>query len=97
MKKIRSLVGFAIKSRSILLGQSKIKYYRNDIFLIMLSNDASKNLEILAENVAERKGCRIIKLDTDLDDITNMDNIKILAITDSNLANGIINEYESEI
>lgn len=93
MKKIRSLVGFAIKSRKILLGQSKIKYYRDDIFLIILSNDASKNLEIIADNVSKRKDCQVIKLDTNLDDITNMENVKILAITDYNLASGIINEY----
>lgn len=93
MNKIRSYIGFAIKSRSILLGQSKIKYCKGEISLIMLSKDATDNLYNLANNVAERKNCPVIKLNVTLDELTNVDNIKIIAITNNDLANGIINEY----
>ena len=93
MNKIRSYVGFAIKSKSILMGQSQIKYYKKELFLILLSNDASENLINLASNVAKRHNCQVLQLNVKLEEITNTENVKIIGITNDNLANGIISEY----
>ena len=93
MNKIRSYIGFAIKSNSILMGQSKIKHYNKQIDLIVLSNDATDNLKNLAKNVAIKKQCNTIILNCKLEDLINTSNIKIIAITNLDLANGILNEF----
>jgi len=95
MKKISSYVGFAIKSRNVLVGQSIIKQNKTkQIYCIILCSSASENLINLAQNVATKQNCKIITVDN-LEEITHKDGIKIIAITDENLGNAIINYKES--
>ena len=96
MNKISSYVGFAIKSRNVLIGQSKIKQNRDkQIHCILVCSSASENLVDLAHNVANKQNCEVISVKS-LEDITHKDGIKIIAITDENLGKAIKKNKENE-
>ncbi len=96
MNKISSYVGFAIKSRNVLVGQSIIKQNRDkQIYCILLCKSASENLVNLANNVANKQNCEVITVNN-LEEITHKDGIKIIAITDENLGKAIIKNKENE-
>lgn len=95
MNKISSYIGFAIKSNKYLIGQSKIKQTKKQIYLILLCNTATQNLQNLAQNVANRHNCAVLKLNSNLQNLTHIPNIKIFALLDENLAKAIINDKEN--
>ncbi len=95
MNKVISYIGFARKSNSIICGQSSIKHAYQPIYLILVCNTASENLKNLAKNVSIKKNCPFIITNPKLEDLSHIKDIKILAITDENLARGIINERNS--
>lgn len=95
MEKVVSYIGFAIKSGSCLFGQTTIKSYEKDIELILVCNSASDNLKDLAKNVAKKKSCPLIETKLSLEDLTNRDNTKIIAITDKNLSKAILDNKEN--
>ncbi len=95
MNKINSYVGFAIKARKILVGQSQIKQNKTkQIHCILVCSSASDNLKDLAKNVAEKFGAEVIIVN-DLEQITHKDGIKIIAITDESLGKAIIQNKEN--
>ncbi len=94
MKKIISYIGFAIKAKKVVAGQSRLKHCKEPLTLIMVGQDATENLIHLAENIAKKHGCPLIKSKCNLEDLTHMAGIKIIALTDENLSKAIINEKE---
>ncbi len=94
MNKIISYIGFAIKAKKIIIGQGKLKSATQKVYLILVSNSATKNLKDLALNVANKQGCQIIITNCELSMLTNLNDIKIIGITDQNLANAILKEKE---
>ena len=95
MKKIVSYLGFAQKSNNFIKGQKALKTAEKKIFLIMVCVTATQNLKDLAKNLKEKFKCAVIYLNTNLKELTNLNDIKIIGITDENLANAIIKEYTS--
>ena len=89
MEKIISFIGFAKKANKIVIGQSSLKRYQNKIYLIMVCNTASNNLKDLAKNLAHKHSCEYIETKIPLEDLAKLSGIKILGITDENLAKGI--------
>lgn len=96
MQKIISYIGFANKSRQLLIGQSTIKSYKDDIYLIILDESASENLLSLATNSANKHNCELLKV-KNLAELTNIIDVKIVAITNESLAKAIINNKENII
>ena len=94
MNKIISYIGFAIKAKKIIIGQGKLKTTLQKIYLILVSKTASKNLKDLAQNVANKHNCQLIITNCELSTLTNLNDIKIIGITDENLANAILKEKE---
>lgn len=94
MNKIISYIGFAIKSKKFIAGQTPIKMAREHIDLVLVCSSASENLKNLAKNVAAKHECTYIITKPKLEDLTHMKDIKIIAITDENLAHAIINNKE---
>ncbi|MBR1988134.1 MAG: hypothetical protein IKA36_03735, partial [Clostridia bacterium] len=80
MQKIISYIGFANKSKQLLIGQSTIKSYKKDIYLIMLDNNASENLISLAKNSATKHNCELMIVNQ-LSKLTNIADVKIVALT----------------
>ncbi len=95
MKKIISLLGFARKSNNLIIGQSSLKRFAGHICLIMLCSTATENLKNLAKNLSEKHHCPIIETKVPLETLSNIEGVKILGITDENLAKGIILNKES--
>ncbi len=90
MDKLNSYIGFAIKSKKCLLGQSQCKRSTKKIYLIILSNDSTENLINLGKNIATKHECKFILLNENLNKFTHVDDIKIMAITDESLSNAIV-------
>lgn len=97
MRKIISYLGFAKKSNNLIIGQSPIKRTDKKLYLILTSVSASENLDNLAKNVANKHNCVHLKLNLELSDLINLKDIKIIGITDYNLAKAIIDNKESII
>lgn len=95
MNKIISYIGFAIKSNSVIAGQTPIKRSKKKIYLILVCNTASENLKNLAKNIANKQeSCEVICTNVLLSDLTNIKDIKIIALTDENLSKAIISNKE---
>ncbi len=95
MEKIISFIGFAKKANKIVIGQSSLKRYNKQIYLIMVCSTASGNLKDLAKNLANKHNCEYIETKISLEELSKLSGIKILGITDENLAKGIILNKES--
>ncbi|HJD06144.1 MAG TPA: hypothetical protein IAB72_04680 [Candidatus Onthoplasma faecipullorum] len=97
MHKIISYLGFAKKSNNLIVGQSPIKRTDKKLYLILIGKSASENLENLAKNVANKHNCEHLKLNVDISELINLKDIKIVGITDYNLAKAIIENKENII
>jgi ribosomal protein L7Ae-like RNA K-turn-binding protein len=91
--KINSYVGFAIKSNKVLIGQSLIKHSKQQIFCILLDSSSSQNLIDLANNVANKHNCEALIVQN-LEELTHINNVKIIAITDPQLAKAVVENKE---
>lgn len=94
MNKIVSYIGFAIKARKVVIGQGALKQAKEDIHLILVDSTASENLKNLAQNVANKKNCPVIITKTPLAELSHLTDIKIIGITDQNLAKSILENKE---
>lgn len=94
MNKIISYLGFAIKSKNLIAGQTPCKLTKKTLHLIMVCKTASENLINLAENLANKHKCAVIKTNVMLSDITHLNDIKIIGLTDENLSKAIIENKE---
>ena len=94
MKKIISLIGFAIRSNNLIAGQTPLKRTKQKLFLILVCNTGSENLKNLAKNLAHKHGCEFIISKTNLETLTNIKEIKIVGLTDENLSKGILQNKE---
>ncbi len=96
MQKIISYIGFANRSKQLLIGQSTIKSYKKEIYLILLDESASENLVSLAANSANKHNCELIKV-KNLSVLTNILDVKIVALTNESLSKAIISNKENII
>ncbi len=93
--KIKSYLGFAYKSGNIVLGIDNIKRTKKIIYLILISNDLSENGANEIKKLAEDKNWILLCVHNLLNEIIVNKNVKIAGITDENLANVIIKEYNT--
>lgn len=89
MNKIISYIGFAIKSKKYIAGQTPLKYSKQPIHLILVCNTASHNLKNLAKNIANKNSCDYIITKEKLSTLTRIDDVKIFGILDESLSNAI--------
>ena len=94
MNKIISYIGFAIKAKKVIIGQSHLKRATDKIHLILVCSTASENLKNLAKNIATRQQCEMIVTESLLETLTNIKDIKIIGITDESLSKAIITNKE---
>lgn len=94
MNKIISYIGFAKKSNNIIVGQTPIKRATKTLYLILVCNSASENLKNLAKNMAIKHNCEFIITNIKLSELTKLDDIKIIGLTDENLSKAIIENKE---
>lgn len=89
MGKIFSYLGFAKKSNSLKIGQSQIKRCTQKIYLVLVCPTAGDNLKNLAHNVSKRHNCQVVETKIKLEELSNIPDVKILAVLDENLAKAI--------
>ena len=94
MNKIVSYIGFARKSNKLLTGQTHLKHTKEKLQLILVCATATDNLKNLAKILAQKHGCNYIVTSIPLEKLTNIEKIKIVALTDENLSKAIINNKE---
>ncbi len=94
MNKIISYIGFAIRANKIILGQSHLKRTDKKLYLVLVCSSASDNLINLAKNLSKKNGCDYIITKPKLQDLTNIQDVKIIGITDESLSKAIIDNKE---
>ena len=94
MNKVISYLGFARKSNNCIAGQTPLKHCGKQLYLIIVCNTASDNLKNLAKNLAVKHKCEFIISSVELSKLINLDEIKIIGLTDENLSKAIINNKE---
>ncbi|MBQ7797726.1 MAG: hypothetical protein IJ371_01230 [Clostridia bacterium] len=95
-KLIKTYLGFCIKSRSIVIGQDRLKVSKDKIHLIVYCSTASQNLQDLIVRMCDKFKCKSILMDEKLEDYTNITGCKVLGITNKSLADQIIKVAENK-
>lgn len=93
MDKISSYIGFAIKSNSVVKGLDDILKSKKRIEVIIVSFTIKENSYEKLQNFAIQKNIKVIKIDQSVFDALNISGVKILGVTDKNLASAIIKIY----
>ena len=91
IEKIKTYVGFAIKSKHIVIGTDDILKSKNAKVILSSSNlgDSSKKK---LEFYAKKNSCEIFELQSnEINEIINNESIMAFAVTDENLAKAIKN------
>jgi len=96
MNKIISYLGFAQKSNNCIIGQTALKKCLKQLHLIMVCNTASENLKDLAQNLAQKHNCKLIITDIELSRLLNLNDIKIVGLTEENLSTAIIKQFSNK-
>ena len=94
MNKIISYIGFANRSNNLIAGQTPLKRTTKKLFAVLVCNSGSENLKNLAKNLAIKNNCQYIITKCNLEDLTNIKDIKIIGIADENLGKAIIENKE---
>lgn len=89
-KLIKTYLGFSIKSKSIVIGQDRLKDCKEKVYLLIYCDSASANLKDLVSRLANKFNCKALKLDDKLEYYTNIQGCKVLGLTNKSLADAII-------
>ena len=95
-KLIKTYLGFSIKSRSVVIGQDRLKASKDKVHLIIYCSTGSKNLKDLATRLADRFKCRCICLDDTLENYASIEGCKLIGLTNASLAEAIIKVAENK-
>ena len=89
-EKIKSYIGFAEKSGNIVCGQDNILKSKK-VKLILISNTLSDSSKGKLENFATKQNIRLFVLnDCDLQFIYSKNGVKVLGVSEPNLADAVI-------
>lgn len=92
INKLKSYLGFALKSKSIIFGIDNIVKAKQ-IKLVLISNKITETGKNKVLNLCKKKNLKYTIIDGMLfDEIIQNSGIKIVAITDKNLSDAIIKE-----
>lgn len=87
--KVASYIGFAVKSKKFVRGIYSVKLLKRASLLIVDENAGKGSLHE-AEITAKRLKCPLIGTAQPIENYTHVKNCKVIAITDDNLAKGIL-------
>ena len=90
--KIISYIGFAVKARKVKMGVNAVDTVKKGVHLLVLCASAAQNTQKEATSFAKRFNCKIVLCKTYLlENIVHKENCKLIAITDRQFANAILN------
>lgn len=94
INKIKTYLGFAIKSGKILFGYDNITVSKKNQKLILVSSTVNDKVLNKINAFAEKKDIKLINLkDITVEELIGRENSKIISVLDESLANAIINEF----
>ena len=91
MQRINSYIGFAIKSNHIIKGIDDLTKTRKKVSLILVSNELKGNSKDKVQQLSNSKNIPLKEIENQIFIDLNLIGVKILGITDPNLAKAIIN------
>ena len=90
--KIISYIGFAVKARKVKTGVNAVDTVKKGVYLLVLCASAALNTQKEALSFSKRFNCKIVVSKTYLlEDVVHKENCKLIAITDRQFANAILN------
>ena len=93
ISKLKGIVGIANKAGYIVFGADNLKQYTKKLYLVVKSNDIGKN----ANKVIDLLGIECIEIEKEImQQITNSNNCKILALRNKGLSEQIIKIIRGE-
>lgn len=93
--KIKTYIGFAIKSRKIIFGYDNIITYKKNQHLILVSSTVNDKVKNKITLFAEKNNIKVVNLlEITVEELTDRDNSKIISIIDESLSSAIINQLE---
>ena len=94
--KVQTFLGFAIKARKYRVGLNTIATLKN-VNLLVICKTISENSKKEAEKLAKKFKCPLLETkDVMLSELIHIEDTKIMAITDKNLANAVIENSEKD-
>ncbi len=91
-RKIKSYVGFAIKSGNVVYGADVVVRSKKKAYIVLLTDTINRTARSRINSFVERSGVKLAVIkDSDMEDYVNKTNCKCIAVTDKNLAEAIIN------
>lgn len=100
MQKSKDLtfIGFSIKAKKVIYGLNLIKESRLKFYLLILCHSASDNTKKIAINIANKNKIRLlITHEILLEEIVNKTNSKVIALTDKNLAEAVLQNMSNAL
>ena len=94
--KIKAYIGFAINKGSVIFGIDNIVKSKLKIKLVLLCKFTQKNTRKEAAEFCEKKNIRLLETAVPLEELASRNGVKVLAITDTNLAQAIIKNSDEE-
>ncbi|MBQ3494572.1 MAG: hypothetical protein IJA69_04070 [Clostridia bacterium] len=96
INKIKGLISIAKKANYIVFGADNLKNYNKKLYLLIKANNAGKDIQKICEKYIEF-GIDCIEFDfNDMQNITNLDNCKILGLKNKGLSEAILNIIRGE-
>lgn len=91
--KVKSYFGFAIKSGNIIYGGDNVIVSRKRMYVVVCSKELNRTALKQVEETCKSKQIKLLFLDTSvIEELTNRNNCKCVAVCEPNLAKAIYNE-----
>lgn len=95
INKIKTYLGFAIKSKKIIFGYDNIITYKKKQILILSSSTVNEKVSMKINSFADKNNIKIINLkNITCEELVGRENSKIVSVIDENLASAIVKELE---
>lgn len=94
-QKIKGYISIAKKAGYLIIGADNLKGYNKKLFLVLADNGGGKNLLKIADSLKEQTKDQVYFVDN-LENLSQINNCKILGIKNLGIATQIINLLRSE-
>ena len=96
--RIKTFVGFAVRAGKIVWGTDNVLAWKKKLRLILASSDVSENALEKIRRYADDKPAKLSVLSCgEVAELVHREGVKVIGITDKNLADAIVQELEKEI
>ena len=94
--KVRTYIGFCIKSGKITLGSNAIATLKGGVYLLILDGKAAKNSLRYALKFKNKFACPLLICNDNFEEAVNRTMCRLAAIRDKSLAEAILNSGDAD-